>query len=314
MRGGARFRRDQVGQTLVVVALALTVLLGAVALGIDAGYGLTQRRVMQNAADGGTIAAAKLLATSVLAVPGPGNYVFGTDQQGVYCRALGTAQANRSFGFGTLTVTVEYGVVSNTGNPATWDPPTWQAGASSATCPAPASPSTAVPPATRFVRVRASTSYRSLFASVLGQPSMVAAAQARAHLTGTPVPVTGPTWPMVRHYDPADFVNNCGTPCDPTSVAPTTFWSANNNGAVYGNFKAATDFSRYSTYYLYTEGGNTNVEQLIATTYPSGSHPDQIANGNHCAATCNARGDHDPSNHNTPCDVPNWFYYAFGGT
>ena len=141
----AGFHRDQQGQTLVVIALAVTVLLGAVALGVDAGYGLTQRRVMQNAADAGTIAAAKLLATTVLAVPGAGNtttYIFGADQQSVYCRALATAQANRSFGFGTLTVTVEYGVVSNTGNPSTWDPPTWQTGASSANCPAPASPST----------------------------------------------------------------------------------------------------------------------------------------------------------------------------
>ena len=313
----AGFHRDQQGQTLVVIALAVTVLLGAVALGVDAGYGLTQRRVMQNAADAGTIAAAKLLATTVLGVPGPGNtttYIFGADQQSVYCRALATAQANRSFGFGTLTVTVEYGVVSNTGNPSTWDPPTWQTGASSANCPAPASPSTAVPPATRFVRVRSTTSYRSLFASVVGQPSVVAAAQARAHLTGTPVPVSGPTWPMVRHYNPADFVNNCGNPCNPTSVAPTTFWSSSDNGAVYGNFKAATDFSRYSTYYPYTEGGNANVQQLIAVSDPSGLQADHSANGNNCPAMWDARGDHDISQHDTTCDVPNWFYYAFGGT
>src|SRR2546421_5005511 len=126
-----RFHADQRGQTLVVVALAVTVLLGAVALGIDAGYGLTQRRVMQNAADGGTLAAAKLLATTVLAVPGPGNttsYVFGVNQQLVYCRALETAQANQSFGVNPLTITIEYGVVANPGNPATWDPPTWQPG------------------------------------------------------------------------------------------------------------------------------------------------------------------------------------------
>jgi Flp pilus assembly protein TadG len=316
-RGG--FRRGEEGQTLVVIALAVTVLLGAVALGVDAGYGLTQRRVMQNAADAGTIAAAKLLATSVLAVPGPGNtttYLFGADQQNVYCRALETAQANRSFGFGTLTVTVEYGVVSNTGNPATWDPPTWQAGSSATSCPAPASPSTAVPIATRFVRVRSTTSYHSLFASVVGQPTTVAAAQARAHLTGTSVPVSGPTWPMVRHYNPADFVNDCGNPCDPTSVAPVTFWSSqgSNNPAVYGNFKAATDLSRYSTYYPYTEGGSSNVEQLISATDPSGLQADHSANGNNCPATWDARGDHDPSQHDTTCDVPNWFYYAFGGT
>lgn len=313
-----RFHAEQQGQTLVVIALAVTVLLGAVALGIDAGYGVTQRRVMQNAADGGTLAAAKLLATTVLAVPGPGNttnYLFGASQQLVYCRARGTALANQSFGSSPLTITIEYGVVANPGSPATWDPPTWQAGASSA-CPAPASPSTAVDANTRFVRVRVSTTYRSLFASVVGQPSVVAAGQARAHLTGTPVPVGGPTWPMLRHYNPADFVNSCGNPCDPTSVAPVRFWSSQggSNPAVYGNFKAAIDLSRYSTYYPFTEGGGSNVAQLIAAPDPSGSRPDHSANGNNCSGTWDARGDHDPSQHDTTCDVPNWFWYPFAGT
>ena len=41
-----------------------------------------------------------------------------------------------------------------------------------------------------------------------------------ARLTGSTVPLTGPTWPMVRHYNPDDFENQCGNPCNPTSGAP----------------------------------------------------------------------------------------------
>jgi len=45
------YGRDEHGQAIIVVALAVTVLLGAIALGVDWGYGLTQRRLTQNAAD-----------------------------------------------------------------------------------------------------------------------------------------------------------------------------------------------------------------------------------------------------------------------
>jgi hypothetical protein len=102
--------------------------------------------------------------------------------------------------------------------------------------------------------------------------------------------------------------------CNPNAVAPKTFWSSNDNLAVYGNFKAATDFSRYSSYYTYTEGGTSNVEQLLRGWDQSGSRLDKSANGNNCSGMWDARGDHDPQNHNVPCDVPNWFSYGFGGT
>ncbi|MDP9266365.1 MAG: hypothetical protein M3O91_09660, partial [Chloroflexota bacterium] len=132
-------------------------------------------------------------------------------------------------------------------------------------------------------------------------------------LTGTPVPQTGPTWPMVRHYDPNDFTKTpCGNPCDPATIAPTTFWSSSDNGAVYGNFKAAVDLSRYSTYYPYSTGSPLNVGQLITQWDQSPPRPDRAAGG--CPATWNATGDQDPTNHDKTCDVPNWFYYTFGGT
>jgi len=309
MRRRAGFRRGEEGQTLVVVALAVVVLLGAVALGVDAGYGLTQRRVMQNAADGGTLAAAKMLATSVVAAQGPGNstiYVFTASKEALWCRASTVAEANEGFGTTGLTVSLQFAP-----DAATLDAAPMYTSTCSATT------STPVDASTRYIRVHATTTYKSLFAGVVGQPSTTAHAQARAHITGTPVALSGPTWPMVRHYDPADFVNgSCGSPCDPTAVQPKLFWSASggNSLVVYGNFKAAVDFSRYSTYYPYTEGGNSNVEQLIRSSDQTGTHTDKSANGNNCSSTWDARGDHNPTNHNIPCDVPNWFAYGFGGT
>jgi Flp pilus assembly protein TadG len=309
MRWGAGFRRDQEGQTLVVIALAVTVLLGAVALGVDAGYGLTQRRVMQNAADAGTMAAAKMMSTSVVAAQGPGSstvYVFTASKEQLWCRAFQVAQQNQSFGTSNLAVGIQFGA-----DVASLDAAPMYVSSCSA------STTTPVPATTRYIRVHATTNYRSLFAGVVGQPSTTAHAQARAHITGTPVAVSGPTWPMVRHYDAADFVNgSCGNPCDPTAVQPKLFWSASGGSSlvVYGNFKAAVDFSRYSTYYPYTEGGNSNVEQLIRSTDQTGTHPDLSANGNNCSSTWDARGDHNPTSHNIPCDVPNWFAYGFGGT
>lgn len=98
----------------------------------------------------------------------------------------------------------------------------------------------------------------------------------------------------------------------PDQGAPTTFWSPNGAGTVFGSFKGALDFSRYSTYYAYAAGSATNVGQLIAAL-DSGTKPDKSGDPN-CSPTWDATGDHDPTIHDTRCDVPNWFYYAFGGT
>jgi len=69
----SHFQTDDGGQALIIVGLAMVVLLAALALGLDWGYGLTQRRVMQNAADAASLAAGKQLAVSVIALPGSGN-------------------------------------------------------------------------------------------------------------------------------------------------------------------------------------------------------------------------------------------------
>jgi Flp pilus assembly protein TadG len=54
-------RKREAGQAIVVVALGLVVLLGALGLGIDFGYLRYQKRQMQTAADAAAIAAAAML-------------------------------------------------------------------------------------------------------------------------------------------------------------------------------------------------------------------------------------------------------------
>ncbi len=53
-----KFKRDEEGQTLVIVALSMTLLLGFVAFAADMGLMLRQRRIAQTAADSAAMAAA----------------------------------------------------------------------------------------------------------------------------------------------------------------------------------------------------------------------------------------------------------------
>lgn len=57
-RKGTRFTRNESGQTLVMTALSLTVLLGFLAFATDAGLMLRQRRIAQSVADSAAIAGA----------------------------------------------------------------------------------------------------------------------------------------------------------------------------------------------------------------------------------------------------------------
>lgn len=55
-------RGNERGQSLVLVALSLTVLLGATAVAIDAGQFFSERRFLQNAADAAALAAATAIS------------------------------------------------------------------------------------------------------------------------------------------------------------------------------------------------------------------------------------------------------------
>src|SRR5687768_17947320 len=57
--------REERGQVLVMGALMMTVLLGFLALVLDAGNAYAQRRFVQNGADAAAIAAARVLANNL---------------------------------------------------------------------------------------------------------------------------------------------------------------------------------------------------------------------------------------------------------
>lgn len=328
VRGG-----DEGGQATIIVGLALVVLLAGLALGVEWGYGLTQRRVMQNAADGGALAGAKLLASTVTSTTG--GLEFRVHQEDVYCAALAVADANDSFrpasDPGQITVW-------GSADKATWGAPFVKPAGG---CPAPGTlvGSTRVDPTTRFVRVESEVRYRGLLGAATGQSSLTAGATAIARITGTAISTFGFTWPTVRHFNASDFQEPCQPPpvgCDPTKLPPITFWSSTGSqqDIVFGNFKALIDFSRYSP----SINGNAApadkdhctdvpnaacVPQLLKDWDHSSSAAPFKANiaGGRNACTPPAPGGKWFSGGNEldqqyekDCSIPNWAAYAFSGS
>jgi len=98
----------------------------------------------------------------------------------------------------------------------------------------------------RYVRVRTTVSYRPLLAFVLGQGSISAPGSGAARITGARPGPPGPTWPLMRHFEPSDFDTNCGVACNPDNADPVIFWAPNDDDLVYGSAKGLMDYSRYS--------------------------------------------------------------------
>lgn len=298
---------DERGQAVVIVALAVVLLLGALALAIDWGYGLVQRRVMQTSADAAALAVGRYLATSVVQIEGGGT-AFTVSMEQAWCAGERFIESNdplRPYG-STVRLSLQFG---NDASPADWT----DAVEPAADCPA--GGATPVPGDTIYVRATADITYHSLVSGILGFPTTTAAASARVRLSGTPVPVGGLIWPMVRHYDPEDFALPC-TPqqCDPTNIPPITFWSPQEDDVVYGKFKGLVDYSRDSSRL------GADLPQLIAAWDESGSadatpatalKEDQSGN---CGDFWDTAGGEDPQQHGKQCSIPNWFYYAFKGT
>jgi len=309
-RRHSHFRTNEGGQALVIVGFAIVALLCALALGLDWGYGLTQRRVMQNASDAAALGVGKTLATNVVIVNNAP--AFRVSQEQAYCQARQLAQANASFSPAGASTTLSIEFLDSA--------KTLLAAINSASCPA-ASGGTDVPAGTRYVRATDGESYHSLVAGIAGTDSLTARASSLVKLSGTSVPLNGKTWPMVRHYNPDDYdltSNNnraCQNPCDPTQTDPVTFWSPNAVDTVYGNFKGLVDFSRYSTRYSQA----SLVPQLVTQWDASGSlsatpptAPKADTSGN-CGGTWDTSGNQDPANNDKQCAIPNWFSYPFEG-
>lgn len=323
----------EAGQATVIVGLAVVVLLVGLALGVEWGYGLTQRRVMQNAADAGALAGAKLLASSVTSTAG--GIEFRAHQEDVYCAALRVADANDSFrpASDQEQITV-WGSVDKT----TWGTPFVKPAAG---CPAPGTlvGSTRVDPSTRFVRVESDIHYRALFGAATGQSSVTAGATAIARITGTALPANGYTWPTVRHFNASDFQQPCEPPpvgCDPTQLPPVTFWSATGSqqDIVFGNFKALIDFSRYSPS---INGNAAPADKDHCTDVPdAGCVPQLLKDWDHSSSVApfkaNLAGGRNACTPPAPggkwfsggneldqqyekdCSIPNWAAYAFSGS
>ena len=65
----AEERRLKSGQILILFAFFLTAMVGVLALSVDLGVSFAERRTMQNAADAGALAGARIVAKSTSAVP-----------------------------------------------------------------------------------------------------------------------------------------------------------------------------------------------------------------------------------------------------
>lgn len=342
--------REDGGQALAVVALGFGVLLGALSLAADWGHGLAMRRVGQNQADAGALAAGKLLAASFT----PSG--FAVTQDDVWTYAACAAIENRGFDITrqTETVAVRFGSVALLDPTVVWTPFKMGMPPPPGRCPAvptrsgiPVPADTGYVPAnTRYVEVRAETTFTTLFGAVTRR-EVVAGASARARLSGvealrtiqtTPVDAgtagvgingagTGPVpiWPIARHYDRNDYVRPCGQYCDPEAAEGDriTLWS---NGDPTGGrdrkvFETRTPASQFiglldpshqsirlpSLHQTITESDYSGTTHLSAPTVP-------VANR---SATCptatwdtNGGGGFGQS---IACNIPNWLDYGYRG-
>lgn len=301
------------GQALIVVAIVVAVLIASLAFAVDWGYAMSQRRIMQNLADAAVLGAGKYLATSLIEVNNAP--VFTVTQEEAWCAAKAYDGPNRSFADpnASTVLDVSYG----SGSPTVWTTSAQPAGQ---ICPT--TGGTDIPATTVYVRVVASLTFRSLVASIVGHNSSMASASARVRLSGTSVPLSGPLWSMVRHYDPADYNVVCTGTCDPTQIDPVEFWSANGNNVVYGNFKGLIDYSLDSPAF---NGIGVTTPQLVTQWDPSSHAPNALKvdqSGGNCRAWGqDAQGNwlwdsvgEANTNQDKQCSIPNWFYYAFRGT
>jgi Flp pilus assembly protein TadG len=332
LRSGSFTRREE-GQALVVVALAAVVLMAALALALDSGYGFTQRRAMQNAADAGALAAARLIAGNVVTTDR--GTVFATYERQAYCAAAAFASDNRAFRPSNPTedISVQWSATGAAGTFVAFSVPS-DCGIAAAVASGPF-----VDPTARFILARPTVTYRPLVGQAIGQQSTVAGATSVARITGAPLPASAPSWPMVRHFNAPDFNAACGSPCNPTTVSPVTFWDSNDPNIVYGDFMGLVDLSRFSPNEhrnagqppctVSSPGGSAScVPQLLTSWDQTGAAPtgkSDLFGGNACSQAgavspgaaigrWYTNGNENSQSFEKTCSILNWFAYLFGGT
>lgn len=309
------FWRDEGGQSLIVVAGAFALLLGAVAFSVDQGYALAQRRFMSNASQAGALAAGKMLAKSVVATDQ--GTIFGATEEDLYGRACDYVQDNLGspVARSTYSATMQFITLDGTVTG------TISRSFTSSFCNTPTT-ATTVDPDVRDVRVTITVSYPTLFASIIGSPDLDVSGIARVRVAGVPFSGgTGATWPIVRHYNPTDFESDCDPPCNPSNADPFTFWGNES----WGEFKSVIAMTRES-------GRSSGVMQMLEawdqTGSPEADPPTSkktaVGSFQQCTGSLfDTRGysrAESGGSENTwkdaqhKCDTYEWLYYGFGGS
>lgn len=343
------FTRTDEGQALVVVAVAMVVLMGALVLTVDWGYGFASRRAVQNGADAATLAAGRLLGSSYQL----GTPRFAASKESVWCAANAAVLANAAGRPMESTDFLEVSFSSD-GSDFTTDAPIQNVTDCSAS--RDTDDDTFVLDSTLYVRAHSMLTYQSLFGMVSRQQVDVNA-WARARLIGAgsssgPVVVplraapdassgtpgvglsgswTAPNvaiWPLVRHFgacDPtkcqSDFTRNPAT-------TPITLWPNPSSGIDAREFTSVATFAHYSPHEMTVDPSGTFRHQLLTESDNTGS-----TNAHHgysptprlapqakgqCLSefsdglwdTNGSRSASDPAR----CDPTNWFYYGYRGS
>ncbi len=275
----------------VTFLLGFGVLFGMGALVVDLGYGMVQVRTMQNAADAGAIAAARLLAASVGQGPTAGTtaYVSITDGM-VHARAREFATANSGAGGNGVSYTraVEYrpcpGLASGSPNfTASSD----AAIASEASGTRQSAATAPVPSWTCSVRVHARATFDSFFAGAIGRPTQASTARATPESTR----------PSARRSSRLLADHALAATRDRLSLQPRWFQHAlqvlGSQSSSDGSWNGLVDMSRLS------EVNKKTREQLF---WCGGDGP--ILPNPPATPAC-----HDPTypgNNGKTVDVPNW--------
>jgi Putative Flp pilus-assembly TadE/G-like len=338
------------GQALVIAALAMVVLMGALALTVDWGYGLAGRRAAQNEADAGALAAGRLLATSFVSVTRPFDQGRST-QEMVWTAACNAARRNSTGGPATQahTLGVWFSADPPTTPFATLPGSTWTGvAASSDDCTKGPTGATPVNGDAVFVRVVASAAYRSLF-GVPTQQRVDVAASARVRLTAAgsisgPVAVplapvgdssvglpglglsgssTAPNvaiWPIVLHYSAADWTaaGSQITLIDwDRARTPQQADTSLFVGFAHFSPTEAVDPAGLQVHQIITESDYTASGPLTGPYGQRHGHPQTAllpsAPGACGGVSWDSRGFPDPTDA-ADCDIPNWFYYGYRGS
>jgi Flp pilus assembly protein TadG len=335
------YAADVEGQVLVIVAGAMAVLIAALVLSVEFGYGFVERRDAQNDADAAALAVGRRLASTYVSDDQPfGATVeelcleaarFSTNPTEVLTLTFANetqavVQFTDALGAVAETVATE-SCASAAGSTLSADQGRGQAAV--------------------FVRVQAVRTYPSVFGGAVGRNTMTASGWSRSRLTSgallrplqlptdpaglTGVPGNGVSglstapsvaiWPFVRYFDPAEVAlwTACGAYCDRTR-AGTAIRLWESGGAPRSAFKGLVSLSHVAWH------GPSGVHQLITESDWSGTTPASHGHANTtrlqshgeggCMAPWDTQGQLPLRGLRTAahCDVPNWFWYGYRGS